>query len=63
MRTLVRIPTRVVYLATDDPPPPAFPVWWIRFEGSWERLMVGPTRPDLNVGDTVFIDIVKPEAT
>lgn len=59
-RTLLRIPTRVAYLAPDKADPPAFPIWWIRFEGSQERMMIGPNRPDLNVGDVVFIDIVKP---
>lgn len=59
-RTILRIPTRVAFLAPDSPEPPAIPSWWIRFEGSQERMLVGHERPDLNVGDTVFIDVVKP---
>jgi hypothetical protein len=54
-RTLLRIPTRVALIAETSGG------WWVRFEGSWERLFAGPTKPDLSVGDTVFVDIVKPE--
>lgn len=72
-RVIIRIPSRVAELAEEfdyrnwrkDADGNAISDkrsrgWFALFEGSRERLLVGPTKPEnLNVGDTVFIDIVK----
>jgi hypothetical protein len=52
--TILRIPTRVAFLREVTGKG-----WWIRFEGSQERMFAGAERPNVEVGDTVFIDIIK----
>jgi hypothetical protein len=72
-RTLFRIPTRVAHISEqfhrfswhkDDTGNILYDQkslgWFVLFEGSMEQLFVGHEKPSLNVGDVVFIDIVKP---
>lgn len=51
---VLRIPTRVAFLKEVTGKG-----WWIRFEGSQERMFAGADKPNVEVGDHVFIDIIK----
>jgi hypothetical protein len=75
LETVILIPTRVKSIREEfkittgfrHPTTNEFPAhktskgWFAAFEGSWEALYVGETKPEhLNVDDAVFIAIQKP---
>jgi len=60
LKVIVLIPTRVRSLKEHGSPVAG---WYANFEGSSESLLVGATKPDdLNVGDSVYIAILKPRS-